>query len=76
MPLLYTLLLQVLQRVPAAGVWHVVSPGIVRLMLNHTQGEDNHLFSLVKMTLQQLPALVNDDQEVTTQNSIVTLLAA
>lgn len=28
---------QVLQRVPAAGVWHVLSPGIVRLILNHTQ---------------------------------------
>lgn len=28
---------QVLARVPAAGVWHVISPGIVRLLLNHTK---------------------------------------
>lgn len=55
--------MQLLQRVPAAGVWHVLSPGIVRLMLNHTQGEENYLFSLVKMTLQQLPSVVQDDQE-------------
>lgn len=53
-----------LQRVPAAGVWHVLSDSIVRLMLNHTHGEDSHLLSLVKTTLQQLPGLVHDDQEV------------
>eukprot|EP00903_Cladosiphon_okamuranus_P021832 g20075.t1 len=61
------LLKQVLQRVPAAGVWHVLSPGIVRLMLNHTKGEENYLFSLVRMTLKQLPKIVKDDQEVQAQ---------
>ncbi|CAM9621337.1 unnamed protein product [Scytosiphon promiscuus] len=58
---------QVLQRVPAAGVWHVLSPGIVRLMLNHTKGEENYLYSLVCMTLKQLPKIVKDDQEVQAQ---------
>lgn len=28
------------------------------------QGEDNYLFSLVRMTLKQLPMIVKDDQEV------------
>ncbi|CAM9169353.1 unnamed protein product [Ectocarpus sp. 12 AP-2014] len=61
------LLKQVLQRVPAAGVWHVLSPGIVRLILNHTKGEENYLFSLVHMTLKQLPKIIKDDQEVQAQ---------
>ncbi|CAM9220010.1 unnamed protein product, partial [Sphacelaria rigidula] len=68
------LLKQVLQRVPAAGVWHVLSPSIVRIMLNHTHGEDSHLFSLVKMTLQQLPELVRDDEEVQGQLAACLLL--
>ncbi|CAM9680248.1 unnamed protein product [Laminaria digitata] len=61
------LLKQVLARVPAAGIWHVLSPGIVRLLLNHTKGEENYLFSLVKMTLEQLPKVVSDDEEVQAQ---------
>lgn len=28
------------------------------------QGEENYLYSLVRMTLEQLPKLVQDDQEV------------
>lgn len=33
-------------------------------MLALVQGEDNYLFSLVRMTLKQLPKTVKDDQEV------------
>lgn len=32
----------------------------------YVQGEENYLFSLVEMTLKQLPKIVKDDQEVST----------
>lgn len=37
-----------------------------RVFLFFGQGEENYLYSLVRMTLEQLPKLVQDDQEVGT----------
>lgn len=40
----------------------------------YMQGEENYLFSLVSMTLKQLPQMVKDDQEVC-QNRLYTQVA-
>ncbi|CAM9128612.1 unnamed protein product [Choristocarpus tenellus] len=58
------LLKQVIACVPASGVWQVLSTGIVRLLLNHAQSEKNYLHELVILTLNQLPAIIDDDEEV------------
>lgn len=33
----FTRFVQLLHRVPAAGVSHVISPGIIRILVNHSQ---------------------------------------
>lgn len=39
---------------PAAGVWHVLSPGIVRLMLNHTKVRNGCIADVTKRATNTL----------------------